>query len=1057
MSRLLCCLCARPADMGAALSHPQEGEACEAAGVAAAPPTMADVIRERKKKAAGSGLGTLRRRIALVRRPRDNRPDRGCEHARFIRAVVSSWRLAEVFLLCEELEAAAALRDLVTQAELAREPAGALHQDLARAHADRWWCDVELVGAGWSIPAHRAILSARCTYFRDLLQRYPPSCCRVPLEGACSALSREELEAVVLALYAGNIACSRNTLCHLCAKWDRGVNADGDLDIINVDNNATCRSCSCNRSRMDASTLRRLGALLGFTADALHRDMRYLLESAEAADARLVFRLDAGCGAAYGFRAAADLPCHRIVLAARSRFFRSVMSRRAGGAGGGAAAWCVDEKVLPRRFARALLHAAYTDTVDLSLIGRNSTSPSSTNSTGSGNAWSGVARGGSRPVTAAMLDDAFQLYEIARFVEMPIVVQGCEDAIVEALTPDSLPHVLRWAAQPHASHWVHRQAMRYLRDEFPTIMSGSSCGRIPTSALCEALASPFLQASEPQALRALLRWAAAARPDPPPRESGLVWARAQSVGRRGGRRRDAGDAALRDALAPLAPLLRLEHLPPDHELLQQVVRRGIVAMGAGEGAGTAAAWLGRGSYRPPRCFLPYLDELKALLEDQAVPEAELSRARRERYLHRIPDTLYMVAAARTCPPRSAPAADTGGARACVSPRVLAALRARTRLLRAAPPAARALALHEGGRDTVYKQIALRAVREMSLPDACADLLLADLDLDREREAEDWESATERERQPDDTEPERWPDQPLDCCRTLSGSGSLRCASGGSVRAQPALHIPIDNSRAGTCGRREGASRSADAALHRQSVPRAAGRPAGAALSACVPDVCAPNANTHLLTARDYFRHAPPWEYSGGGVLQLDLGDGATHTPRPGSRAQRAGGAHGSRQQREHTPVLQAMSCLRSRADDDELRAAIELSVIRAYSSSRAGAPPLAVSASPPLAAAAPRAPAPAARGSATLPHERRAHAAVAGLHAPLHQPSGSRSRASASPQRELHAPAHHLALSRLGSERSAGPSRSPSPHSPHSRLYRPHYRVEPSYSGASASSRHTYA
>uniref|UniRef100_A0A2A4JTM6 BTB domain-containing protein n=1 Tax=Heliothis virescens TaxID=7102 RepID=A0A2A4JTM6_HELVI len=174
MSRLLCCLCARPADMGAALSHPQEGEACEGAGVAVAPPTMADVIRERKKKAAGSGLGTLRRRIALVRRPRDNRPDRGCEHARFIRSVVSSWRLAEVFLLCEELEAGAALRDLVTQAELAREPAGALHADLAHALQDRWWCDVELVGAGWSIPAHRAILSARCTYFRDLLQRYPP-------------------------------------------------------------------------------------------------------------------------------------------------------------------------------------------------------------------------------------------------------------------------------------------------------------------------------------------------------------------------------------------------------------------------------------------------------------------------------------------------------------------------------------------------------------------------------------------------------------------------------------------------------------------------------------------------------------------------------------------------------------------------------------------------------------------------------------------------------------------------------------------------------------------
>ncbi|KPJ05391.1 BTB/POZ domain-containing protein 7 [Papilio xuthus] len=176
MSRLLCCLRARRHDMGAALypAQPQEGEACDGAAEHVAPPTMADVIRERKKKAGGAALGTLRRRlVAAARRPRDSRPDRGCEHARFIRSVVSSWRLAEVFVLCEQLEAGAALRDLVTQAELAREPAPALHQDLAQAYRDRWVCDVELVGAGWSVSAHRAILAARCSYFRELLQRYP--------------------------------------------------------------------------------------------------------------------------------------------------------------------------------------------------------------------------------------------------------------------------------------------------------------------------------------------------------------------------------------------------------------------------------------------------------------------------------------------------------------------------------------------------------------------------------------------------------------------------------------------------------------------------------------------------------------------------------------------------------------------------------------------------------------------------------------------------------------------------------------------------------------------
>lgn len=62
----------------------------------------------------------------------------GCEHARFIRSVVAPWRLAEVLVLCEELEAGAALRDLATQAELAREPAPQLHADLARARQDRW-------------------------------------------------------------------------------------------------------------------------------------------------------------------------------------------------------------------------------------------------------------------------------------------------------------------------------------------------------------------------------------------------------------------------------------------------------------------------------------------------------------------------------------------------------------------------------------------------------------------------------------------------------------------------------------------------------------------------------------------------------------------------------------------------------------------------------------------------------------------------------------------------------------------------------------------------------
>lgn len=224
----------------------------------------------------------------------------------------------------------------------------------------------------------------------------------------------------------------------------------------------------------------------------------------------------------------------------------------------------------------------------------------------------------------------------------------------------------------------------------------------------------------------------------------------------------------------------------------------------------------------------------------------------------------------------------------------------------------------------------------------------------------------------------------------------------------------------------------------------------ARLSAAVPDVAmAPNANTHLLTARDYFR-LTPWEYSSGGVLQLDLGDGATHTPRPGSRAARAGASQSSRPSREHA---QAMSCLRSRADDDELRAAIELSVMRAYSSFGSRAVSGAVNGG--HGGAAPW------RGAATLPPARDPSDIQL---APTHVPAGVRSRASASPpgvagagrQPDLHTPPPHVALSRMsGGSRSPSTSPGASPRRPrgdHGAQYARHdYRLEAPYGSGSGS------
>ncbi|XP_048480270.1 BTB/POZ domain-containing protein 7 [Plutella xylostella] len=363
MSALLCCRRPRAADMGAALS--QEGS-CEAAGLPQ-PPTMADVIRERKKKGGGAALGTLRRRIAAAaRRPRDPRPDRGCEHARYIRSIVSTWSVAEVFLLAAELEAGAALRDLAVQADLARPPAPSLASDLqgllensiskrwfgryvckgvislrcvsvrlsstpelrlcpavsaslwcgaravgraarrrcpwaaeleagaalrdlavqanlARPPApslasdlqglleNRWWCDVELVGCGWSLPAHRAILAARSAYFRHLLPRHP-NARRVPLEGAIGSWPRDVMAAAILVLYG-----------HTCntSGWDRGAGSDTELDNAESSQTNTWDQRPRHACCSSGGTLRRLTTALLASRAALHSDANYLLDSGQ--------------------------------------------------------------------------------------------------------------------------------------------------------------------------------------------------------------------------------------------------------------------------------------------------------------------------------------------------------------------------------------------------------------------------------------------------------------------------------------------------------------------------------------------------------------------------------------------------------------------------------------------------------------------------------------------------------------------------------------------------------------------------------------------------------
>uniref|UniRef100_A0A8D9ACE9 BTB/POZ domain-containing protein 7 n=1 Tax=Cacopsylla melanoneura TaxID=428564 RepID=A0A8D9ACE9_9HEMI len=657
-------------------------------------------VRDRKKLKM-TGFATLRKKLI-----RKRRSSKASDHGRVIRELIADWTPLEVSALLEEYEALQALKDLSVQAELARPPAATYKQDLATLYELKYCTDIDLIFRGTCFPIHRAILSARCPFFRNLLSEYPGHGSQIRFDLTTPGVDMSVFAALLRILYTGDI---------------------GPRD-----------------SNINLSALKQVADEL-ITPNTLEQDLRYLLETGDYADASLVFtsdsstedyrRPDSGCSE-YGFRPKLDLPCHKAILSARSPFFRNLIQRRSRlGEEHSERSYHVptrivlDESVIPKRYAKVLLHAIYLDHVDLGLILRGNGCGSNLGSLGEVEALTHTGR-----IRPSALEEAMELYQIGRFLELDIVAQGCEDLILEHLTLDSLPTVLRWGSQPHGSPWVGRQARHFLREEFSQVANSPVLFQLDKKHLIEALQSDFLLASELDVLSAVLKWGEnqlVRRIED--REPNLVSQTAHSVSRKGIKKRDLNDVELRELLSELLPLVRMDHvIPQNSDILCQAIRRGLVSTPPSHMMGNdnrdllprVNAWVrtpnALGLFVRPRLFQPYYDEIKALLEDQMVQELDLMRYRRTCYVADIPDTLYMIdKKSRSHPnpttslPPSVPIPDTA---------TLNAMLKREQKLRASPYCQRAQSLPLSSHHNINRQIRLRVVREFNLPDSIADIL-----------------------------------------------------------------------------------------------------------------------------------------------------------------------------------------------------------------------------------------------------------------------------------------------------------------------------------------------
>ena len=341
------------------------------------------VTREKKKKS--SKLATLRKKLARARRH-----SRSFDHARALRELTSSWPVRDVSALVEEYEALVSLKELMLGAGLARPAASTYRQDLGQLYERKYCTDVDLVYQGSCFPVHRAILCARCAFFRSLLARYPEYASQVPIHIRTPGVDTAMFSALLRYLYTGEFLAT-------------------DSKFQNYD------------------ILIQLGEEFG-VPNLLERDIRTLLDNGDYSDAILVFTSDSDGldpltpEGSYGSPRGSELRCHKAILAARSPFFRNLLLRRARSgeeltnhALRTPTRIVLDESVLPKQYARVLLHALYLDSVDLSHVVQPAGSTCSLSEVQAMVAGRGAM---------TQVDQAMDIYQIGQFLDFPILAQG---------------------------------------------------------------------------------------------------------------------------------------------------------------------------------------------------------------------------------------------------------------------------------------------------------------------------------------------------------------------------------------------------------------------------------------------------------------------------------------------------------------------------------------------------------------------------------------------------------------------------------------------------------
>ncbi|XP_029806633.1 BTB/POZ domain-containing protein 7 isoform X2 [Suricata suricatta] len=332
------------------------------------------------KKKRTSGLATLKKKF--IKRRKSNR---SADHAKQMRELLSGWDVRDVNALVEEYEGTSALKELSLQASLARPEARTLQKDMADLYEYKYCTDVDLIFQETCFPVHRAILAARCPFFKTLLSSSPEYGAEIIMDINTAGIDMPMFSALLHYLYTGEFGME-------------------DSRFQNVD------------------ILVQLSEEFG-TPNSLDVDMRGLFDYMCYYDVVLSFSSDSELVEAFGGNQNCldeELKAHKAIISARSPFFRNLLQRRIRTGEEitdrtlrTPTRIILDESIIPKKYAKVILHCMYTDVVDLSGL---HCSPS----VGSLSEVQALVAGKPNMTRA---EEAMELYHIALFLEFNMLAQ----------------------------------------------------------------------------------------------------------------------------------------------------------------------------------------------------------------------------------------------------------------------------------------------------------------------------------------------------------------------------------------------------------------------------------------------------------------------------------------------------------------------------------------------------------------------------------------------------------------------------------------------------------